>query len=134
MWKPIGIEVALDNMEWQIYQTKIRQQDYEIGILSEIPEFDDPTEFLTPYRSDGGLYNHCGYANPKFDALMDEAALATQVPARRQALEAAERLLLADYPLVPLQFGVANYLVSPRLVGWHDSLPYPQTRYLSLKD
>jgi hypothetical protein len=44
------------------------------------------------------------------------------------------RLLLADYPLVPLQFGVANILVNPRPVGWHASLPYPQTRHLSFKD
>ena len=134
MWKPIGIEVVLDNMEWQVYQVKIRQQDYEIGILSEVPEFDDPTEFLIPYRSDAGLYNHCGYANPAFDALMDKAAQATDVPTRRAALEAAEHLLLADYPLVPLQYGVANYLVSPRLAGWRNSLPFPQTRYLSFKD
>lgn len=134
MWKPIGVEVVLDNMEWQVYQVKIRQQDYEIGILSEIPEFDDPTEFLIPYRSDAGLYNHCGYANPAFDALMDKAAHATDVATRRTALEAAEHLLLSDYPLVPLQFGVANYLVSPRLVGWHNSQPFPQTRYLSFKD
>ena len=134
MWKPIGVEVVLDNMEWQVYQVKIRQQDYEIGILSEVPAFDDPTEFLIPYRSDAGLYNHCGYANPAFDALMDKAAQATDEPTRREALEAAEHLLLADYPLVPLQYGVANYLVSPRLAGWRNSLPFPQTRYLSFKD
>lgn len=134
MWKPIGVEVVLDNMEWQVYQVKIRQQDYEIGILSEVPAFDDPTEFLIPYRSDAGLYNHCGYANPAFDALMDKAAQATDDPTRREALEAAEHLLLADYPLVPLQYGVANYLVSPRLAGWRNSLPFPQTRYLSFKD
>jgi len=134
MWKPIGVEVTLDNMEWQVYQVKIRQQDYQIGILSEVPEFDDTTEFLIPYRSDAGLYNHCGYANPAFDALMDKAAHATDITVRRTALQDAERLLLADYPLVPLQFGVANYLVNPRLVGRRDTLPYPQTRYLSFKD
>ncbi|HLZ65990.1 MAG TPA: peptide ABC transporter substrate-binding protein [Aliidongia sp.] len=134
MWKPIGVDVTLDNMEWQVYQTKLRQKDYEIGILSEVPEFDDPTEFLIPYRTDAGLYNHCGYSNRDFDALMDRAAHATDTGARRKALEAAERTVLADYALVPLQFGVANYLVNPRLIGRRDSLPYPQTRYLSFKD
>lgn len=134
MWKPIGVELVLDNMEWSVYQTKLRQFDYEIGVLSEVPDFDDPTEFLVPYRSDAGLYNHCGYSNPTFDALMDKAAHATDLPARRAALEGAERTVLADYALVPLQFGVANYLVNPRLVGRRDSLPNPQTRYLSFKD
>ena len=134
MWKPIGIEATLDNMEWQVYQSKIRQLDYEMGVLSEVPDFDDPTEYLVPYRSDAGLYNHDGYANPAFDALMDQASNATELPARRAALEAAEKTLLADYALVPLQYGVANYLVTPRLVGRRDSLAYPQTRYLSFKD
>lgn len=134
MWKPIGVELTLDNMEWQVYQTKLRQLDYEMGILSEIPEFDDPTEFLTPYRSDAGFYNHTGYASRDFDAQMDKAAAATDFPTRRTALEAAERTVLGDYVLVPLQFGVANYLVNPRLVGRRDSLTNPQTRYLSFKD
>ena len=134
MWKPIGVDISLDNMEWQVYQVKIRQQDYEIGILSEVPEFDDPTEYLIPYRTDAGLYNHCGYANPAFDALMDKAAQATDLAIRRGALEAAERTVLGDYALVPLQFGIANFLVTPRLNGWHDGQPYPQTRYLSFKD
>ena len=134
MWKPIGVEVTLDNMEWSVYQTKIRQFDYDIGVFSEVPDFDDPTEFLVPYRSDAGLYNHCGYANPAFDALMDKASNATDLPTRRAALEAAERTVLADYALAPLQFGVANYLVNPHLVGRRDSLPYPQTRHLSFKD
>ncbi|MDB5363462.1 MAG: peptide transporter substrate-binding protein [Rhodospirillales bacterium] len=134
MWKPIGVEVTLDNMEWAVYQTKVRQLDYEMGVLSEIPDFDDPSEYLVPYRSDAGLYNHCGYANPAFDALMDKASFATDLPARRAALEGAERTVLADYALVPLQFGVANYLVNPHLVGRRDSLAYPQTRHLSFKD
>ncbi|WP_189043825.1 peptide ABC transporter substrate-binding protein [Aliidongia dinghuensis] len=134
MWKPIGVELALDNMEWQVYQTKIRQLDYEIGVLSEVPDFDDPTEFLIPYRSDAGLYNHCGYTNPALDALMDKAAAATEFGARRQALEAAERTVLGDYALVPLQFGVANYLVNPRLGGRRDNRPNPPSRYLSFKD
>ncbi|HEV2675473.1 MAG TPA: ABC transporter substrate-binding protein, partial [Aliidongia sp.] len=134
MWKPLGVEVTLDNMEWQVYQVKIRQQDYEIGILSEIPEFEDPTEYLIPYRTDAGLYNHCGYANPAFDALMDQAARATDTASRRAALEGAERTVLGDYAMVPLQYSVANFLVTPRLVGWHDGQPYPQTRYLSFKD
>ncbi len=134
MWKPIGVELVLDNMEWSVYQAKLHQYDYDVGVLSEVPDFDDPTEFLIPYRSDAGLYNHCGYSNPAFDALMDQAAHATDLTARRAALESAERTVLADYALVPLQFGVANYLVNPRLVGRRDSLPYPQTRYLSFKD
>jgi oligopeptide transport system substrate-binding protein len=134
MWKPIGIEVTLDNMEWQVYQTKLHQFDYEIGVLSEVPSFDDPTEFLVPYRTDAGLYNHCGYSNPAFDGLMDQAAHATDTATRRAALEGAERTVLADYALVPLQFGVANYLVNPRLVGRRDNLANPQTRHLSFKD
>jgi len=134
MWKPIGIEVVLDNMEWQVYQTKLRQLDYQIGILSEVPEFDDPTEFLTPYRTDAGLYNHCGYSSAAFDGFMDKAAQATETGPRRAALEAAEHTVLADYALVPLQYGVANFLVNPRLAGWRNNLTYPQTRYLSFKD
>jgi ABC-type oligopeptide transport system substrate-binding subunit len=80
----------------------------------------------TPLTAEDWVYS--------FRRLVDPATGATDLETRRAALEAAERTVLADYALPPLQFGVSNALVNPRLVGRRDTLPYPQTRYLSFKD
>jgi oligopeptide transport system substrate-binding protein len=37
-------------------------------------------------------------------------------------LEAAERVALADHPLLPLYFYVNKHLVKPEVQGWYDNV------------
>ena len=41
---------------------------------------------------------------------------------RRALLEEAERIALADHPLIPLYFYVNKHLVSPKVLGWYDNV------------
>jgi oligopeptide transport system substrate-binding protein len=54
--------------------------------------------------------------------MLTVAALEPDVAKRRALLEAAERLLLADHPLLPLYFYVNKHLVKPEVVGWYDNV------------
>jgi oligopeptide transport system substrate-binding protein len=50
------------------------------------------------------------------------ASVATD-PAERQALlEEAERVALADHPLLPIYFYVNKHLVKPAVEGWYDNV------------
>ena len=71
-------------------------------------------------RSDFGI-NTARYRSARYDALLDAAGAATDSAARRAQLEAAERLLLAEHPILPLYFYVTKHLVNPRVVGWYDN-------------
>jgi oligopeptide transport system substrate-binding protein len=47
----------------------------------------------------------------------------TADPARRRALlEEAERIALADHPVLPLYFYVNKHLVKPYVMGWTDNV------------
>jgi ABC-type oligopeptide transport system substrate-binding subunit len=49
-------------------------------------------------------------------------------------LEEAERVMLADYPLIPIYFFVSKHLVSPQIEGWGDNvLDYHYSQQLSFK-
>ena len=41
---------------------------------------------------------------------------------RRELLEEAERLMLADHPVLPLYFYVNKHLVKPWVHGWTDNV------------
>ena len=63
------------------------------------------------------------------------ARAAAQVdPARRRLyLEEAERVMLADHPVIPLYVFVSKHLVRPEVRGWGDNvLDYHYSRHLSL--
>jgi oligopeptide transport system substrate-binding protein len=54
--------------------------------------------------------------------LLEDAARQTEGPRRRELLEQAERLMLADHPLIPLYFYTNKHLVKPQVRGWYDNV------------
>ncbi|MGB8842416.1 MAG: peptide ABC transporter substrate-binding protein [Aliidongia sp.] len=133
MLLPVGIELTLNNMEWQVYIRAINTHDFDIGFLGASTPYDDYENGLDNYRGDAGDANFCGYRNEKFDDLFHRGATATDLATRRHLMEEAERTLLADYPLIPLYFGATNRVVNPKLAGVIDIVQVPQTRFLAFK-
>lgn len=135
MWKTnLGIEVVLDNQEWQVFLAALRQKNYEIGSLAFQIDFDDPVQFLRVYTSDAGDFNDVGYANPAYDALIHQARVALDWPTRNALAEKAERLFMDDVGNIPLFSYANNFLVKPRVVGWRNNEFDSPSRLFSLKD
>jgi len=134
MWQPIGVKIDLQNMEWQVFVGQVNSRNFDIGTMALTGTYDDYESGLDNYRSDAGEYNVCGYSNPKFDDLFHRGQTATDIGVRRASMEEAERTMLADYPLIPLYYGVLNKLVNPKLKGFVDSNDLPQSRFLSFAE
>jgi len=121
MWKEaLGVEATLVADEFRVLQQDIDAGRAEVFRLAWIGDYNDAYSFLQYFRSDFGI-NTARYRNAAYDALLDSAATATDAATRRSRLEAAERLLLADHPILPLYFYVTKHLVSPRVVDWYDN-------------
>ncbi len=88
---------------------------------SWIGDYNDAWTFAQLLQSDFGI-NMTGYANPGYDSLLRQAADEVDLARRRAALEEAERLMLADHPLLPLYFYVNKHLVKPYVHGWTDNV------------
>ncbi len=134
MLQPVGVNVALDNMEWQAYVGVINSGNYDVGYMGASGNYDDYENGLDNYRTDAGNFNWSHYSNPKFDDLFHRGGTATDMATRRELMQEAERTALSDYPVIPLQYGVINRVVNPKLVGLQPSEGMPQTRFLSFKD
>ena len=61
-----------------------------------------PDDFLARLLGSRGPENASGYANPAFDAAVANATAVTDAGARAAAFQQAERLALADLPIVPV--------------------------------
>ena len=135
MWKTsIGVEVTQDNQEFQVLLSNLRRQNFEIGSVGFQIDFDDPVQYLRINQTDAGDFNSSAYANPAYDALLHQARVALDWPARNAAAEKAERVLMDDVPIIPLFSTANNFLVKPRVVGWRNNEADTPTRFLSLKD
>jgi oligopeptide transport system substrate-binding protein len=135
MWKTnLGADVTLDNQEWQVFLSTLRQKNYDVGSLAFQIDFDDPVQFLRIYTSNAGDFNDAGYASPAFDDLIAKARLAPDWPTRNRFAEQAERQLLTDMPNIPLFTYSINFLVSPRVTGWIDNQLDTMSRFMTVKD
>jgi oligopeptide transport system substrate-binding protein len=134
MLLPVGIELTLSNMEWQVYIGLLNQKNYDVGFMSASGTYDDYENGLDNFRSDAGNYNWTGYSNPAFDDLFRRGGTATDMEMRRHLMEQAEKTVLADYTMAPLYFRALNRVVNPQLQGVRDSALVPQSRYLSFKN
>jgi oligopeptide transport system substrate-binding protein len=119
MWKEIlNINVTLENQEWKVYLDTQNSKNYDISRSAWIGDYMDPVTFLSLWTTGNGN-NNTNWGNPKFDALIEQAAR-TGDPARRFAiLRDAEDLFLTDLPVVLIYWYTNAYLLQPSVQNWY---------------
>ncbi len=135
MWKQwLGVDAVLVNEEWKVYlQTRRLRARTQVFRAGWIGDYNDANSFLEILHSKHGL-NDQGYSNPKYDALIEKAAVEGDPLLREQWQHDAEALLMEDLPVIPIYFYVTKRLVSPRVTGWQGNImDHHQTRYMRLK-
>jgi ABC-type oligopeptide transport system substrate-binding subunit len=134
MWRQtLGFEATLINEEFQVLLSNMRaKQTTQVFRSAWNGDYNDAQTFLQVFLS-GNPSNMTGYASEDFDSLMRRAAQQTDPEWRQAFLEEAERLLLADSPVIPLYFYVSKHLVRLRVHGWGDNmLDYHYSQHLSI--
>lgn len=118
MWREVlGIEVELTAEEFKVFlQSRHDTSRWDVARLAWTADFNDASNFLDVMRVHSPN-NDMGYVNPQFDSALDKAADMTDVSRRRAALQSAEKVMLDDYPIIPLYYFVSKRLVKPYVLG-----------------
>jgi oligopeptide transport system substrate-binding protein len=135
MWREVlGVEATLVNEEFQVLLANMRDAEItQVFRSSWMGDYNDAHTFLSVLQ-EGSPANMPRYANAEYDELMERAAAQVDPERRRLYLEEAERVMLADHPIIPLYVFVSKHLVSPEVEGWGDNvLDYHYSQHLSLK-
>ena len=134
MWREVlGVEATLINEEFQVLLANMRDAEItQVFRSSWTGDYNDAHTFLSVLQSDSAA-NLPRYVSDQYDDLMRRAAAQVDPERRRLYLEEAERVMLADYPVIPLYVFVSKHLVSPEVRGWGDNvLDYHYSQHLSL--
>jgi oligopeptide transport system substrate-binding protein len=126
---PIGVELSLENMEWQVFASRVNQRDLDIAFIGIESE-----EALESYFGAAGNANLSGYQNPGFDALYHAGLVDMDRARRRSEFERAERMIVDDYAFAPIENDSESFLVSSKVKGFVGVQRFPQSRYLSLEN
>ncbi len=123
MWKQVlGVETKLLNQEWKVF-LETRKQKTMPGVARNgwIGDYNDAYSFTQLFASDNEQ-NDSGFANDEYDALLDRAAVEPDMQQRAELMEAAERLMLEEQPIIPIYFYVSKHLIKPWVGGFKPNI------------
>ena len=115
----LGVETTLYAEEFRaLLQTIQARKDTQVFRSSWVGDYNDAYSFLQLLQSRLRHQPHRLF-EPEVRRAAGRGHRREADPARRRALlEEAERVMLADHPLLPLYFYVNKHLVKPYVHGW----------------
>ncbi|MEO8617043.1 MAG: peptide ABC transporter substrate-binding protein [Luteolibacter sp.] len=119
--KTLGIEVEIENKEWNAYLVAMQDLDYDIAYGGWIGDYLDPLTFLEMWTPDNGN-NNTGWESPGFVKLLQQSFQEPDATRRFDQLHQAETILVGDAPILPIAWQVRSYLIHPSVEGWHPLL------------
>ena len=122
MWREtLGIEVEIENKEWNAYLVAMQDLDYDIANAGWVGDYLDPLTFLEIWTAGNGN-NNTGWDSPAFAKLLNQSFSEPDAIRRFELLHQAEKILIDDAPILPIAWQARNYLVHPSVEGWHPLL------------
>jgi len=118
MWREtLGVDTELISEEYRVFLSSRKDTSrWDVARLSWTADYNDAGNFLEVFRSNSPD-NDPGYINPRYDSLLDAAASMPDAIRRKAILEEAERLMLSEYPIIPIYFYSSKRLIKPYVKG-----------------
>ena len=134
MWKEaLGVEATLVNKEWKAYLADRREYKTNIFRASWLGDYDDANTFLEMFQTGGGS-NTIGLADPDYDKLLADAAAEQDMEKRAAILQSAEKRLIDNFSLIPLNFFVSKHLIKPYVKGYESNvMNHYQSKYIRIE-
>lgn len=118
-WKTkLGLNTELENMEFKVLLKKRHDGEYQIARNGWVADYNDATTFLTLVQC-GSDQNDNGNCNPKAEELIKKGNQAKTPAERKQLLTQATKMIMDDYPIIPLLSYTTPRLVKPYVGGYN---------------
>ncbi|MCO7174507.1 peptide ABC transporter substrate-binding protein [Sporolactobacillus kofuensis] len=108
-----GVTVTINQQPWANYLKLNQSFKFDLAFSGWFPDYQDPMTYLDMWTS-GNPQNTTGWSNKKFDSLIKSAQTETGNPSKRwNDMLAAEKTMMADYPIVPIYQGGETWAQKP---------------------
>jgi len=113
----LGINLTLEPMEPKAFSSMINAEQETWAWLGWGADWPDPDNWLPELFGTGAGVNHTLYSNPKFDALAKQAKVELDNTKRLQMWADAQKMVMADAPIVTMFYRERFWLVKPTVKG-----------------
>ena len=120
--KAVGVNVALQTMEWGAFLAKLRTKEQEMFALSWMAGAEDPDLVMYPLLHSSQWTpngpNRAMYRNARFDELLSQARAITDQAKRAEMYREAQRILHNDPPWIFIDHEVQTAAHAKRVQGF----------------
>lgn len=114
----LGVDVRLETIDFATLFTRLGSGDSpDLWALSWIADYTSPNDFLGILLGTDQPNNYGGWSSTAFDDAIARAVGTTDAVAAREGYDAAERILAAEVPVVPVSYGASAALARKGLLG-----------------
>ena len=115
MWKQkLGVDITMENMEWQTYLEVRRGQNFDLARSAWCGDYNEASTFLDLMTTTHGS-NSGKYSNAKVDELM-AASKSSMDP--QAAYTQVEQILADDMGMIPVYHYANTFLLDATIKGW----------------
>ncbi|HHX60576.1 MAG TPA: peptide ABC transporter substrate-binding protein [Epulopiscium sp.] len=117
MWRNnLGIEVQLENVEFQVKLDREKAGDYQVSRAGWVGDYVDPMTFIDLFVSDGP-YNDSKFNMKEYDELVSVAKGTADQTVRFDAMREAEALFMNNASVMPIYYYTKPYTQKTHLTG-----------------
>ncbi len=113
----LGITIKIRQVPYKQRLKMESDHDFQMVVTGWVPDYPDPMSYLELWPT-GSPYNHGSYSSTVYDNYIKEALTNTNPKERMDALFNAEKTLLEDGGIVPLQLRRNAMLLNPKVKGF----------------
>ncbi|MDF2615783.1 MAG: hypothetical protein K0Q47_438 [Sedimentibacter sp.] len=113
----LGITVTIRQVPYKQRLKMESDHEFEMVVTGWVPDYPDPMSYLELWPT-GSPYNHGSYSSEVYDGYIKDALTNTDPVKRMEALFNAEKTLLEDGGIVPLQLRRNAMLINPKVEGF----------------
>ena len=112
-----GLKVSMINEEWKVFISSRHAGDYQLARDGWQADYNDASSFLNLLVSNNPQNNN-KYNNPKYDALILQAAKTTDLKKRQIIFQNAAKIGFEDYPVIAIYDWASTHLVKTYIGGY----------------
>lgn len=133
--KELGINVNIDNTEWQVYLDKLSMLDYQVGRMGWTGKYNDATTYLDMYRTKDVGNNDTGWESEEYKALLDASDFELDEEARLDLLRQAEAVMIEEMPVIPIYYYSNAYVTKEGVKGMdYDAVGRINLKHVSIEE
>ena len=122
MWKKnLGIDLKIENAEWQVYYADVLAMDYDICAMGWGGDYAHPMTFLAIFTSDSAN-NLANWGDPEYDGYITAAQSETDSDKILDYMHKAENLLMQQQRILPIYHRSYTMMMGSQVNDWRRSV------------